>query len=170
MRAVIFAGKLTQLQTHLLVVSCFEDIRPLRGLASEIDWLYNGLLSRTLMEKRFSGEQGKMLLLASEGKLQIPKVIMVGLGTSTAYDYTHFESISTLLHLVLKDLNISECAVEVDAPMERHLDSVRLVAAFMNGEKCTKIKTPLEVTFIVKEREKAQVEQQVIHKRMALYQ
>ncbi|MBN4054119.1 hypothetical protein JYT87_00250 [Nitrospira defluvii] len=168
MRIVVFADKLTHLQTNLLVVSCFEDIRPLQGLASEIDWIYGGILSRVLMEKRFSGEQGEMLLLASEGKLQIPKIILVGLGISTAYTYTHFASISNQLHHVLKDLNISECAVEIDAPMKKKLDSLRLVAAFIKGEKTSKIKKPLEVTFIVEEREKAQVEQQYIHKKMGL--
>lgn len=168
MRVVVFADKLTYLQTNLLMVSCFEDIRPLRGLASEIDWLYGGLLSRMLMEKHFSGERGKMLLLASGGKLQIPKIILVGLGISTAYNYTDFTSVSTQLHLVLKDLNISECAVEINAPMKKKLDPVRLVASFIKGEKTSKIKKPLEVTFIVKEREKAQIEQQYLHKKMGL--
>ncbi len=168
MRVVVFAGKLNHLQTKLLVVTCFEDIRPLRGLASKVDWLYGGILSRALMGKHFSGTQGEILLLASGGKLAIPNIILVGLGISTSYDYTHFESISTGLHAVLKELNIDECAVEITAPMEKTFDSILLVDAFLQGEKRSDIKKPLEVTFIVKESEKAQLEHQYIHNKIVL--
>lgn len=166
MRIDVFSDKLTRLQTDLLVVSCFEDIRPLRSLASEVDWLYGGLLSRILMQKRFTGELGKTILLATEGKLQIPKVILIGLGISKSYGYSQFKAISGMLHDITQDLNIHAFAIEVEADTKLGLNPIQLVDAFLGGEASSDREEALEVTFIVKENEKARVLQHYMHNRI----
>ncbi len=163
MRVEVFSGKLSKLQTSLLIVTCFKDIRPLKALAAQIDWYYGGLLSRVMMEERFSGEAGETLLLASGGKLQIPKVLLMGLGLSTTYDFPRFKTTSSILYPILKNLNIRDFAIEVSAPSGQDLDTLQLVNAFLNGDSASDLKDELEVTFIVKEGEKAIVQQQYIH-------
>ena len=163
MRIDVFSGPLSKLQTNLLIVTCFKDVRPLKGLAAQIDWYYGGLLSRILMEDRFSGEAGERLLLSSGGKLLIPKVILMGLGLSTAYDYPQLKSISSMLHPLLKDLHTRECSLEVAPPMTRSLDVIHLVEAFLSGEPSGDLSEPLEVTFIVNPSEEAKVAQHFLH-------
>jgi len=46
--------------------------------------------------------------------------------------------------------------------------TILLVDAFLQGEKRSNIKKPLEVAFIVKESEKAQLEHQYIHNKIVL--
>ncbi len=171
MHVDVYSDKLTKLTTDLLVVSCFRDIRPLRGLASEVDWYYGGILSRALMEKRFTGALGKMLLLSTAGKLEIPKVILIGLGDSPEYDYPQFKTASKKLHAALKALDIHECAVEIDTLGAKKgtnkLQAGGLVEAFRLGEDRALRKNPLGVTFIVKENEKAELMQKYFHKRIS---
>jgi len=163
MRVDVFSGTLSKLQTNLLIVTCFKDLRPLKGLAAQVDWYYGGLFSRIMMENRFVGDPGETLLLASGGKLLIPKVILVGLGLSANYDYPQFKFISETMHPVLENLHIRECAIDVAAPMARPLDSFRLVEAFLSGEALDDNNEALEVTFIVKESEKATLQQKYMH-------
>lgn len=161
MQIHVYSGNLTQLQAELLVVSCFEDIRPLKGLASEVDWIYGGALSRILIQGRFFGQFGERLLFAAEGKLQIPKIILIGLGKSTCYRYDQIQSISNVVRQTINGLNVFECAIEIDPPADRKLDTVRLVESFLDGWPLKNRTGPLELKFIVKDREKASVLQKI---------
>lgn len=167
MHVDIYSDKLTKLSADLLVVTCFKDIRPLQGLASEVDWYYGGILSRALMKKNFIGELGEMLLLSTAGKLKIPKIILIGLGESSQYGYAQFKTISMKLHATLKGLNIQECAVEIDTSSTKKLQAVELAEAFRKGEDRSLRKDPLGITFIVKENEKAGLMQKYFHKRIS---
>ncbi|MFQ5597557.1 MAG: M17 family peptidase N-terminal domain-containing protein [Nitrospiria bacterium] len=155
MRIEMFSGKLNDLQTDLLAVTCFEDIRPLRGLAGEIDWLYGGILSRVMMQNRFSGELGKTILLASEGKLPVSKILLLGLGTSKRYGYPRFKDMSAVLYEVIDDLKINALAVDIDTEAAIELDPIRLLETFREGKEDTDAGLPWVTTFIVKEGERA---------------
>lgn len=167
MHVEVYSDKLTKLKTDLLVVTCFKDIRPLRGLASEVDWYYGGILSRALMENRFKGTLGEMLLLSSEGKLEIPKVILLGLGDSSKYSHPQFKTASKKLQSTLKALDIQECAIEINTSLpgnkRKKLQALDLVEAFRLGEGRSKRKDPLGVTCVVKENEKAELMQKYFH-------
>ncbi len=172
MQVKVYSDKLTKLTTDLLVVTCFRDVRPLRGLASKVDWYYGGILSRALIEQRFTGDLGKMLLLSTEGKLNIPKVILLGLGVTSRYGYAKFTTASRKLLSALKTIDIGECAVEIDSlgpeKDKKKFRAVALVEAFRKGEGRSLQKKPLDVTFIVKENEKAELMQKYLHQKSSL--
>lgn len=71
-------------ETEALVVGCYEDVRPLKGLAGELDWLLCGSLSQLLMTNRISGSLGDAALLTPRGKLPVQKLFMIGLGPGKA--------------------------------------------------------------------------------------
>jgi len=167
MHVDVYSDKLTKLSADLLVVTCFKDRRPLRGLAGEVDWYYGGILSRALMDKRFDGTLGEMLLLSTAGKLSIPKVILMGLGESSKYGYAQFKTVSIKLHAALKGLDLQECAVEIDTASTQKLNALKLVEAFRLGEDRSLRKDPLGITFVVKENEKAGLMQKYFHKRIS---
>lgn len=68
------------LQADALVVVFFEDVRPLKGLSGELDWLLCGSLSKLLLHDKVRGGLGETALLTSQGKIPAQKIFMIGLG------------------------------------------------------------------------------------------
>ena len=69
-----------KLETGALIVGFFEDVRPLKGLAGELDWLLCGALSSLILKHKLSGALGELALLTSLGKVPASKIFMLGLG------------------------------------------------------------------------------------------
>jgi hypothetical protein len=69
-----------QLQSEALIVGFYEDVRPLKGLAGELDWLLCGSLSRLILMNKLRGAPGDMALLTSQGKVPAQKIFLLGLG------------------------------------------------------------------------------------------
>jgi hypothetical protein len=74
-----------KLDTEALIVGFFEDVRPLKGLAGQLDWLLCGSLSNLIINKKLSGSIGDVALLTSQGKLPTQKIFMVGLGRNAEF-------------------------------------------------------------------------------------
>jgi len=162
MQVHVYSGSLTRLSSELLVVSCFEDLRPLRGLSAEVDWIYGGALSRVLMQGRFSGHPGEALLFATEGKLKIPKVLLLGQGSARSAHLKSFQRMSAALHRILSGLCVAECALEVHPGPSQKIDTLSLVDRLLEDWPPPEdLSRPLELKLLVEEREKASVLQKV---------
>ena len=74
-----------KVEADALVVGFFEDVRPLKGLAGQLDWLLCGSLSRLLIENRLRGSLGDVALLTARGKVPAPKIFLVGFGPRSAF-------------------------------------------------------------------------------------
>ncbi len=74
-----------KLPTEALIVGFYENIRPLKGLAGELDWLLCGSLSNLIIENRLRGSFGDMALLTSRGKVPAQKIFMIGLGPQNGF-------------------------------------------------------------------------------------
>jgi len=71
---------LKKLATEALIVGFYEDVRPLKGVAGELDWLLCGSLSALILTKKLRGSLGDVALVTSQGKVPVQKIFMVGLG------------------------------------------------------------------------------------------
>jgi hypothetical protein len=69
-----------KLETDALIVGFYEDVRPLKGLAGDLDWLLCGSLSNLIIENKLRGTLGDVALLTPRGKVPAKKIFMVGLG------------------------------------------------------------------------------------------
>jgi hypothetical protein len=69
-----------KLETGALIVGFFEDVRPLKGLAGELDWLLCSSLSSLIITNKLRGALGELALLTSRGKVPASKIFMLGLG------------------------------------------------------------------------------------------
>ncbi len=76
---VIFQD-IKKLATEALIVGFHEDVRPLKGIAGELDWLLCGALSSLILKNKVSGALGDVALLTSRGKVPVQKIFLVGLG------------------------------------------------------------------------------------------
>lgn len=69
-----------KLETEALIVGFYQDVRPLKGLAGELDWLLCGSLSELILNNKMDGSLGDVALLTSRGKVPATKIFMIGLG------------------------------------------------------------------------------------------
>ena len=68
------------MDAEALVVGFFQDIRPLKGAAGQLDWLLCGALSNLLIKNKLKGALGEVALFTSQGKVPPQKIFLVGLG------------------------------------------------------------------------------------------
>jgi hypothetical protein len=69
-----------KIEAEAVIVGFYEDIRPLKHLAGELDWLLCGSLSNLIIKHKFQGALGDVALLTTQGKLPAQKIFLVGLG------------------------------------------------------------------------------------------
>ena len=81
-----------QLQAEALIVGFHEDVRPLKGLAGELDWLLCGSLSNLILGNKLRGALGDVALLTSQGKVPARKIFLLGLGPRAGFSPTTLRS------------------------------------------------------------------------------
>ena len=77
---------LDYMRADLLVLTLFEDERPLRGLNGLVDWRWDGKLSRSIMAGEFSGKMGERLLMTTDRYLPMRRLAVFGMGLSKQFD------------------------------------------------------------------------------------
>ncbi len=72
--------RLDELRADALVLSYFEEERPLRGPASLVDWRLSGQLSKLQLRGRVRGRAHERALLPGRPRTTFDKIFLVGLG------------------------------------------------------------------------------------------
>ncbi len=88
---VIFQD-IKKLATEAIIVGFYEDVRPLKGIAGELDWLLCGALSSLVLTKKLRGSLGDVALVTSQGKVPAQKIFLVGLGPRARFTLTTLRS------------------------------------------------------------------------------
>ena len=106
-----------KLETEALIVGFYEDVRPLKGLAGELDWLLCGSLSSLIINNKLSGALGDVALLTSRSKVPAKKIFMVGLGPKEELSPSSLRSgVRTAVSSVLK-AGVKNTALEYFQPL-----------------------------------------------------
>jgi hypothetical protein len=118
-----------KLETDALIVGFYEDVRPLKGLAGELDWLLCGALSSLILKKKIRGSLGDVALLTSRGKVPAQKIFMIGLGTRTAFSPRSVRSAAGIAASSAASAGAGRMAMECffpsDTPSEKDLTELR---------------------------------------------
>lgn len=80
MTLTVIVHDIKKIEAEALIVGFYEDVRPLKGLAGELDWLLCGSLSTLLLTNKVNGSLGDTALITSRGKVPAPKIFLIGLG------------------------------------------------------------------------------------------
>lgn len=80
-------------RVDLAVLPCFEDERPLQGLAGLCDWRTGGQLSAMLRDGFWSGASGEAVLLPGRRTLPMERLVLLGLGPSARFDRARAEAV-----------------------------------------------------------------------------
>jgi len=73
-------GPVERAKSDIVVVTIFEDERPLSGAAGRTDWRLCGKLSELIVDGRISGAAGEAVLVTSRGAIRAPILVVLGLG------------------------------------------------------------------------------------------
>lgn len=63
-----------------VVLTCYENERPLRGLASALDWRFNGALSHALRLGALTGKKGELVYIPVQSGKQAFHFVLLGGG------------------------------------------------------------------------------------------
>jgi hypothetical protein len=107
-----------KLETEALIVGFYEDVRPLKGLAGELDWLLCGSLSSLIINNKLRGFLGDVALLTSRAKVPAKKIFMVGLGPKGKLSPSSLRSaVKTAVSSAL-DAGVKNTAIEYFQPLD----------------------------------------------------
>ena len=90
-----------------------EDDRPLPSSAGYVDWRLCGALSRVLKNGFFTGAKDDWLLLPSDGKLSVPRIFVVGLGSRKALNAGALSEALASAGRVLSRAKVDAVALEI---------------------------------------------------------
>ncbi len=111
-----------KVESDALVVGFFEDVRPLKGLAGQLDWLLCGALSSLVIENRLRGSLGEVALLTARGKVPAPKIFMVGLGPKAGFSLSTLRSVARTTAAGVAGAGVTRAAFEYLPPHDGSLD------------------------------------------------
>lgn len=134
-------------ETEALVVGCYEDVRPLKGLAGELDWLLCGSLSDLLIANRIRGSLGDVALIAPRGKIPVQKLFMIGLGPRRESSPATVRAFARTVASSVLDAGVTNAALEyVPGPgHEEHLHVQALQDGLQDGSRGRRLDVALLV-------------------------
>jgi hypothetical protein len=91
-------------RVDLAVLPCFEDERPLQGLAGLVDWRMGGHLSALIRTGLCTGSMGEQVLLPGRRTLPMERLVLLGLGASDAFDRARAEAVGEGLVILVERL------------------------------------------------------------------
>ena len=138
-----------------MVLGFFQDVRPVRGLAGEVDWIYNGIFSHLMKLRKLKGQRGEAMLLASESKLLTPKVLLVGLGPSPSYNDSVLVQVLLDIRSRLAALKVKRFAMETMGVESRLMGWKHFFDVFLATFKKSAATEDLDVTLLASGEEEA---------------
>jgi hypothetical protein len=104
------------IESDAVIVGFYEDVRPLKSIAGQLDWLLCGSLSRLIIEKRMRGALGEMALLSSRGKIPAGKIFLVGLGPRSEFSCAALKSVAMMIASSVSATGAQVAALEYFPP------------------------------------------------------
>ncbi|MBM4344606.1 MAG: hypothetical protein FJ100_14675 [Deltaproteobacteria bacterium] len=102
---------LDELRGELLVLSCFADDRPLRGLTGLCDWRLNGHLSRLVLSEFVDAHWLEATLCPCGGRLPFDRILVVGLGRRNEFNAQRFEETCRFVFARVRGLRVEQFAM-----------------------------------------------------------
>lgn len=105
-------SKWDQVDSEALVLTFFEDERPLRGASGLADWRLCGQLSRLIKKQRVHGELGEHVLMPTGRRLGFDSIFLFGLGPSESFDDERYREQVREIRSVLDAARVKSFALQ----------------------------------------------------------
>lgn len=113
MKVAALYHDVTRVEADLLVAPLWAGDRPPRGLAGRADWHLCGFVSRLLLAGRVTGAPGETTLVAVQGRLPAPRLLLLGCGARAPFDAAAAAEHARRAAVVAADLRVASVAIEV---------------------------------------------------------
>lgn len=161
MRVKVLSQKITQVYSEVLVVGFFQDVRPPGGMAGEVDWVCNGVLSHLILAGKTEGTIGDAVLFISQ-RLPSSQILFVGMGERALFGYPALTALSADIVLRVGRMGVGEAAIELLGVQECPLDPARAFDSLLSGIKEAKMEKELFLTVLVHTQDMVdELEQQI---------
>jgi hypothetical protein len=120
-----------KIETEALIVGFYEDVRPLKGVAGELDWLLCGSLSSLILKNKLCGALGDVALVTSQGKLSVQKIFLVGLGPRAGLSPSTLQSAAKTAAISALGAGVRSAVLEYREPADMSTDAS--LSALQNG-------------------------------------
>ena len=129
----LIKGKIATVNVDALVISLFEDIKQLTGLAKTIDTSLEGGLVNLIKDGEITGKLGEMTLIHTLGKIQAGRIIIIGLGKKEKFTAESIRyGIGEVSRLLVK-LKIKTAATIPHGIEENNVDAIAFGEAVAEG-------------------------------------
>jgi hypothetical protein len=105
--------RLDEASVELCACPIWSDERPMRGFAGLLDWRLGGRLSALLKSGFVRGDFGETLLMPGRPHLPFEKVLVVGLGTRSAFGDGTFRRWVVRIARALEGMRVRRAVVEL---------------------------------------------------------
>lgn len=124
---------LERLHAQLLVLSIFEDERPVRGVAGLVDWRTCGLLTRFLLRGHLTGASGEVVLFPTQGRLSVARGLIFGLGPSSTFDERAFRDVAERIAQNAARIGARTLGLPLPGAHRRRLEPARAIGLFADA-------------------------------------
>ena len=114
--------RLDGVESEVLALPFFSDLRPLRGAAGLVDWRMCGFLSKLLIRGRIDGSPSELTLLPSSERLSVDKILLVGLGASNGFTPKRFDDAVRRILEAATRARMRSCVLELPG---RNIGAIR---------------------------------------------
>lgn len=145
MRVTAFFQDITRVKADVFIAGFTGEKRPPRGIVGKVDWYLGGFISQQILDGRLDGHTGSMTLVAVQGKLLTPRLLLVGLGDGGGLDRETAAGSFLGLGEAVRRLGLRSVAMEIP-PMETpRSGAYRILGETIRGfrEAYTEDGTPL---------------------------
>lgn len=133
MEVIISSEPIDRQECPLVEAGFFEDERPLKGPAGLLDWRLNGAISREIINGRITGRFKETIIIPSNGRIQSPKVLLIGLGPTGRISYPKLREISAHLLDTLLKINVLHFCCSIPHSKPYPLECSKAVEVWVEG-------------------------------------
>lgn len=118
---------------RVALATFFQDVRPLKGSTSLIDWRLNGRLSDLILQGKISGQFRESVIMPSQGRLAAREILLFGLGSAQEMTEKRFEAGLSVLIDKLVLLKSGEVVISFGDLAKDFMGWRSLLRNFMNS-------------------------------------
>ncbi len=123
MKSRLSATDIDKIETEAIVLLFFSNERPLKGATGLIDWRMNGSISRLISKGMISGEKGEATLILPNKRIKSKKILMAGLGDSSAFGETSLKDTAIAIIRQLDKISIKNFTIAMPPLGKSHIST-----------------------------------------------
>lgn len=112
MKAKILSEPIDKMPSDTLVLSLFSDEKPLKGANGLIDWRLCGKISKMIVAGSVTGKYKESTLVMSNNP-RIPRILIVGLGSSKDFNEERLKKIARFIGKTLNKINVKSASLAI---------------------------------------------------------